>query len=174
MASIFEAHRLKKRLQDGKNLACYKLMAQMLIKIRQKSQFTLKRLRLQSFGRRAASKIESVFNTRVLQDAYKAIKIQDAESIKLEKRSVRWVEQQKIKKLKQLFAILKADWSKQNGLNKLGDVFARMHLQMFSKTMLSTWIKYTFRNDQSLFHKSIKAKEKYKLSLKTKSLRVFG
>lgn len=49
-------------------------------------------------------------------------------------------------------------------------MFYKLHSQMFAKTILNNWIKDTFRNENSLFFKQVKAKERYRLRLKKKAL----
>lgn len=76
------------------------------------------------------------------------------------------------KKLKALFGALKTfneiEKEKSRAAGKLAQMFSEVHLQMYSKNKLRRWANFTFNNENSTFHKMIKAKDHHRLRLKKK------
>jgi len=110
----------------------------------------------------------------LLRSGLKNFKSLHEEITKAERKADRWKEKVRLMRLKsKIFSEIKIGWTKEKNLNKLGEVFSKMQTQMNSKKILSSWLKYTFRNEKSLFNKEVKSREWHRLKLKKKAFLSF-
>lgn len=97
---------------------------------------------------------------------FEAIGIESQRVARHMRKIKRFEESAALRKLRSTFREIKRHWEQLRSMNQLGAVFNKMHGQMEVKTILTKWRRFVFNNDKSYFHKSITAKDHWKVVMR--------
>lgn len=169
---LLAEHKKRKTLKSSKMQSCMELSGILERKTRTKVKYFLKVLARHGLFTDRISQVNRLLQRNLAGIGFGSILL-ESEHIAVKQRLVqRAIASSKFKRLKTYFKELKHHWEQVRNINQLGTMFLKMQSQITAKNLLSNWIKFTFRNEKSLFHKAILAKDFHRNKMKKSFFKV--